>query len=165
MGNIYSNNIITIDGRDYMLTDEQIERIKHEIITQNIKNYPFDYNSNDEYYFINSDGKINMTHNLKTLLDNERHSIANYCRDSELLQQRAWHEILNRQLWRYSEKHGGGEKRGGYFVYYSGMEDIRVGHCTYAGCGDVYFKKKEVAEDAIKEIVKPFIEKHPNFKW
>ena len=42
---------------------------------------------------------------------------------------------------------------------------MRVGHSTYATCGDVYFRKKEVAEAAIEEVVKPFMAAHPEFVW
>ena len=158
-------NKITIDGKEYTLSAELVEKIKAEVVEQEKAKNPFERKTNERYYYVDSSGRIysfvdNEGATAKTL-----YAVGNYCRDKELMEQRALHETLNRLLWRYSEMHGGGEKRGGFFIYLSGMEDMRVGHCTYAGCGDVYFRKKETAEAAIEEVVKPFMAAHPEFVW
>ncbi|MBO7697278.1 MAG: hypothetical protein J6T10_31985 [Methanobrevibacter sp.] len=158
-------NKIIIDGKEYELSAELVEKIKAEVVAQD-KKYPFVRNQDVRYYYIGSDGTVIRTIDAgNNVMDDGRFLIGNYCRDEELMEQRALHETLNRMLWRFSEMNGGGEKRGGCFIYRSNMEDMRVGHCTYATCGDVYFRKKEVAEAAIEEVVKPFLAAHPEFVW
>lgn len=160
-----SVNKIIIDGKEYELSAELVEKIKAEVAAQEKAENPFARKRAD-YHYIGSDGTVITTFDAgNNRSDNGRSLVGNYCRDMGLMEQRALHETLNRLLWRYSEEHGGGEKRGGYFIYRSSMEDMRVGHCTYATCGDVYFRKKEVAERAIEEVVKPFLAAHPEFVW
>ena len=162
-------NKIIIDGKEYELSAELVEKIKAEVALQELERLiekdPFARMHIDDYYFITAEGCVFAGCETRTIADDERYEAANYCRDKGMMEQRALHETLNRLLWRYSEMNGGGEKRGGYFIYRSNMEDMRVGHCTYASCGDVYFRKKEVAEAAIEEVVKPFMAAHPEFRW
>lgn len=162
-------NKIILDGKEYELSDELAEKIKAEVAEQekakrDLKS-PFYREQDYTYYFITPSGRVSYDTDDKFSPDDDKYNVANYCHDRGMMEQRALHETLNRLLWRYSEEHGGGEKRGGYFIYRSNMEDMRVGHCTYATCGDVYFRKKEVAQAAIEEVVKPFMEAHPEFVW
>lgn len=164
-------NKIIIDGKEYELSAELVEKIKAEVALQEIERQmseqvPFErVKIGKNHFLINGVGRVSTLAEGASNMDDELYSIANYCTDKSLMEQRALHETLNRLLWRYSETNGGGEKRGGYFIYRSNMEDMRVGHCTYASCGDVYFRKKEVAEAAIEEVVKPFLAAHPEFVW
>lgn len=158
-------NELILDGKKYELSPELVEKIKVEIAEQEKEENQFERNVGELYYFVDSAGGVFSFTDHKSGTADALYSAGNYCRDKAVMEQRALHETLNRLLWRYSETHGGGEKRGGYFIYYSNMEDMRVGHCTYAGCGDVYFRKKEVAEAAIEEVVKPFLVAHPEFIW
>ncbi len=158
---------IIIDGKEYELSAELVEKIKAEVAAQERqdKKNLFERKQGGRYYYVTSLWTVCADVDTITIIDGGRYQAANYCRDKGLMEQRALHETLNRLLWRYSETNGGGEKRGGYFIYRSNMEDMRVGHCTYATCGDVYFRKKEVAEAAFEEVVKPFMAAHPEFVW
>lgn len=160
-------NKIIIDGKEYELSAELVEKIKTEVAAQEMqdKKNLFERKQGGQYYYVTSLWSVCADVDTITITDGGRYQAANYCRDKGMMEQRALHETLNRLLWRYSEGRGGGEKRGGYFIYRSNMEDMRVGHCTYATCGDVYFRKKEVAEAAIEEVVKPFMTAHPEFVW
>lgn len=163
-------NKIILDGKEYELSAELVVQIKAEVALQEIERKmsenPFVRTIDDKtYFYINEGGEVKAALDRHFSVDDLCFEIANYCSDKGMMEQRALHETLNRLLWRYSETNGGGEKRGGYFIYRSNMEDMRVGHCTYATCGDVYFRKKEVAEAAIEEVVKPFIAAHPEFVW
>ena len=158
-------NKIIIDGKEYELSAELVEKIKAEVAEQEKAENPFERNVDERYYYVDACGGVGTFIDIMDGTDNAHYSVGNYSTAKAIIEQRALHETLNRLLWRYSEMHGGGEKRGGYFIYLSNMEDMRVGHCTYAGCGDVYFRKKEVAEAAIKEVVEPFMAAHPEFVW
>ena len=39
------------------------------------------------------------------------------------------------------------------------------GCCSWRGFGLVFFYTTQIAKNAIEEIVKPFMEEHPDFKW
>lgn len=164
-------NKIILDGKEYELSAELVEKIQAEVAAQEIERKmsekPFERTDPHlPYWYITSDGGVDFsTSAANSKLADYRFFVGNYCTDKAIMEQRALHETLNRLLWRYSETNGGGEKRGGYFIYRSNMEDMRVGHCTYASCGDVYFRKKEVAEAAIEEVVNPFLAAHPEFVW
>lgn len=164
-------NKIILDGKEYELSEDLAEKIKAEVAQQEIERKmsenPFERTEPSlPYWYITSNGGVDYsTSAANSKLADYRFFAGNYCTDKAVMEQRALHETLNRVLWRYSEGRGGGEKRGGYFIYRSNMEDMRVGHCTYATCGDVYFRKKEVAEAAIEEVVKPFMAAHPELVW
>lgn len=32
-------------------------------------------------------------------------------------------------------------------------------------CADIYFSKEQVAQEAIKDVIEPFMEEHPDFVW
>ena len=126
---------------------------------------PFERKLGDSYFYIASHMGVYTTRDDGIDPDDMMFDTANYCHDKELMERRALHETLNRLLWRYSEMNGGGEKRGGHFIYLSYSGGMYVGHCSYACCGDVYFKTKAAAEAAIEEVVKPFMAAHPEFVW
>lgn len=168
-GSMNMNKII-IDGKEYNLSDEFIEKIKEEIKSQDKPT--FKRNKLGRYYFIGSDGIVSSQIDCNDLMtDVSKYTVANYCREQELMEQRALHETLNRLLWRYSEEHGGdtlwNRKNNHYFIVQS-MLDNRFGtsylwESKVQGC--VYFGTQEAAETAIEEVVKPFMVKHPEFVW
>lgn len=43
---------------------------------------------------------------------------------------------------------------------------LTIGRNTYCkNQGTVYFSKLEIAKQAIKDVIKPFIKEHPEFVW
>ena len=158
-------NKIIIDGKEYELSAELVEKIKVEVAAQKKAENPFERNVDERYYTVSACGQVCDFIDYGDVIDNARYSVGNYCHDVELMEQRALHETLNRLLWRYSETHGGAGECGGFFIYMSANGDMYVGHCTYTGCGDVYFKTRDVAEVAIEKVVKPFMAAHPEFVW
>lgn len=166
-------NYIVINGKKIELTPEQLKALGIEMKVKN----PFEYAEIDRnYYFIESYGAV-----MKDTLDisQEKHlrcsrlkDIANYCADKDLLQQQAYHETLNRLLWRFSMEHGGDEivwnddDEYKYHLYYSHIDkkwcvDWCKHHQIYGAC---CFVSMDIAEQAIEEIVKPFMVSHPDFK-
>lgn len=123
----------------------------------------------DEYYYIGADGNIEASKEDNVGWDYSCYAVANYCTDKDLLQQRAWHEVLNRILWRCSEEHGGDGPWDGATKHYCIMQNppgvLKIAYRTNQKTSDVYFAKHDVAEAAIRDIVEPFIEAHPDFKW
>ena len=162
-------NYIVINGRKAELTEEQLKALGIE--TE--KKSPFSRKNGQEYHIINNDGYIWVAKDLSAITDQQRYDIANYCTDKELLQQQAYRETLNRLLWRYSMEHDGNKIdwndriRTKFSIRYDFDDKIfTVGaHFNFRQFGTVFFYTKEIAENAIEEIVQPFMGEHPDFKW
>lgn len=170
-------NKIIIDGKEYELSAELVEKIKAEVAEQEKKKRedlkePFGRVRNERYFLINGNGRVStMSADTNSPTDEELYAIGNYCRDKELMEQRAMHETLNRLLWRYSEERGGDSKPwdNHHQHWCIGFKEsnepgvFRAQFNPYFGC--VYFSKGETAEAAIEEVVKPFMSEHPEFVW
>ena len=107
----------------------------------------------------------------KLSIDDKIFSVGNYCRNKELMEQRALHETLSRLLWRYSVEHDGEIICYGLDWLYEISYNIRnhefevMWTSTRIDEGAVLFKKEETARNAIKEVIKPFLEEHPEFDY
>ena len=162
------NNYICINGNKTELTEEQLKQLGIELPKAN----PFErakYRS--KYYCIDPYGCVTNTTEANDQLDRKAFSVANYCTDKSIMEQRALHETLNRLLWRYSMEHKASkdeQKINGICIKYSG-EYIgwHVYHCGYQYniSGVVYFDNERIAHNAIEEIVKPFLASPPEFKF
>lgn len=160
-------NYIVINGKKAELTPEQLKALGIEVEKPNL--FARVYGTDKFYYCIRDDGIVEVCKDGGDYSGN-LHQIANYCTDRNLMQQRAYHEILNRLLWRYSMEHDGDKLDWGCKIqqkYYVVCEDRWEASWTYnlRSPGRVYFISQQVAENAIKEIIKPFMEEHPDFKW
>lgn len=104
-------------------------------------------------------------------MSGSRHAVANYCTDHDLLLQQAYRETLNRLLWRFSMENGGkdinwmNDERKFMVVYsHDAMKWIVDWSKTWQRFGIVNFINENIARQAIKEIVEPFMKAHPDFK-
>lgn len=125
----------------------------------------------EEYFRIEISGKVKEDTEAKWKIDDDCYSVANYCTDKTMMEQRALHETLNRLLWKYSEEHGGDNewdndcKHWGIYKRSDEAEPLACYSCVAMYCGAIFFKDKETAQSAIEEIVKPFMAEHPDFVW
>ena len=156
-------NYICINGKKAELTEEQMKALGIEITKRN----PFKRVSNKTpFYYITNKGNVEYGVELRDFHCNGLYNVSNYCTDKSLMEQRALHETLSRLLWRYSMEHDG--------------DKIALSHCwgiAHSGCcyeakeiwghivGENVFYTKEIANNAIEEIVVPFMKAHPEFKW
>lgn len=133
----------------------------------------FERKYDKEYFFIQYDGTVDYDYEENARSDDGCFTVANYCTDRALMQQRAYHEILNRLLWRYSMEHDGDKIDWNnhyinkfYIRYEHDNNAVSIGfNSCYQNYGIVYFNTKEIAKNAIEEIIKPFMEAHPDFKF
>ena len=166
-------NYICINGKKAELTEEQMKALGIELPKAN----PFERTDKDKiYYSIHGDGMVHAEREDFYGVDAERFNVGNYCTDKSIMKQRALHETLNRLLWRYSMEHDGDkiewhndphENRTKAFIYYNHIEkkfEVNT-RWDFQFFGCVWFNTYEIAENAIKEIIKPFMEAHPDFKW
>ena len=171
-------NKIILDGKEYELSADLAEKIKAEVAQQEkaeaerlAEQGPFARVKRKPYFLINGVGKVSTLSEGTTNMDDELYSIANYCHDRGMMEQRALHETLNRLLWRYSETHGGDSswettENQHHCIYNGFINGLSVYHaCGAKQQGTVYFKDQGTAKAAIEEVVKPFMAAHPEFVW
>ena len=160
------DNYICINGKKAELTEEQLEKlgIKLEMLGS------FDRQDNGgTYYSIISTGEIAANEEQNNDYNCIHYNVANYCTNKELLEKRALYEILNRRLWRYSMEHDGdkinwNKDEEKYYIFYNtGSKKWLVGSICHSWDFAVFFYSLEIAKNAIKEVVIPFIEKNPEF--
>ena len=161
-------NYIMLDGKKIPLTDEQVKLIQSDVPEKS----PFDrVKEGETYYTIYSDYSLNRIPETETQLDDARFNAGNYCTDKDIMKQHALHMLLNNLLWRYSMTHGGDKIELGmfstqkYYIAYdaSYKEFYTDWNNDVKNVGVIYFDSEETAKAAIEEIVKPFIEEHPDF--
>ncbi len=167
-------NKLILDGVEYGLSDSLVAKLKEEIaINDAVRPKPsaFDRLVDKQYYFADKFGVVGDYTECGDLTDDALYAAANYCRDEEMMKQRALHETLNRLLWRYSETHGGdlpfeSTENKHYFIYHGLVHEIHTAYSIGMKLqGVVYFKDEETARSAIEEVVKPFLSEHPEFVW
>ena len=165
-----SENYIVINGKRAELTEEQLRQLGIEVSKAN----PFARaRKNGTYYYIDTVGKVIQYFKEMMKIDTLQYNTANYCTDKGIMEQRALHETLNRLLWRYSMEHEGDKINWDNTYTNKFVIDYSHNHNTFCvdvwhvsqPIGVVYFNTKETAENAIKEIIEPFMAAHPNFKW
>ena len=167
------DNYICIDGVKVLLNDSQISEMRAILEKRETKkDSPFKRQKyGDNYYYIRSTGKVVSSSEVNSYCDSILHDNANYCTDEELLRQRALEEILARRLWRYSMEHGGdkidwSDGQSKYAIYY----DTGIGsfYITSNVCCQItstaYFVDREIAMNAIKEVIEPFMKEYADFK-
>lgn len=167
------NSYIVINGKKAELTEEQLKALGIELPKaspfERVCNHANDFYS---YYYIDDDGHVKETVDrgyVNGVSTNDWHyRIGNYCTDREILYQRALHETLNRLLWRYSMTHRDKFYNLHICVKYDEREEKwNIMHCISWNFypGNIYFDTEEIAQNAIKEVVEPFIAAHPDFKF
>lgn len=165
-------NKLILDGKEYALSDELVAKLKEEIaITDAVRLKPgaFDRVSiGDTYYCIGMDGTILAWKEGYENSDTNVYCNANYCRDREMIKQRALHETLNRLLWRYKMVNDMISNSGGQYVIVKEKDRLYVADLSHV-CdwfigrslfGVPYFNSGIVAVSAIEEVVKPFLAEH-----
>ena len=165
-----SENYIVINGKKAELTEEQLRQLGIEVEKKN----PFARRKyNEAYYYINTIGEVKVFYEHENYTNHGNFNASNYCTDRNLMQQRALHETLSRLLWRYSMEHDGDKidwsnhNQTKFLIGYD-YPDRRFCADTYWGTkylGGNFFYTREIAENAIEEIIKPFMKEHPDFVW
>ena len=154
-------NYICINGKKAELTEEQMKALGIELPKAN----PFErVKKNERFYRIGFDGDIYVEYETHSSSHNELFNVANYCTDKSILEQRALHETLNRLLWRFVTEN---ECEGKAWNHWGICSDCSSVYQSLAGkkLGEIIFNSEKMAKRALKEIVEPFIQEHPEFKF
>lgn len=160
------DNYICINGKKAELTEEQLKKLGIE----SPKASPFERTEKGAKYFtIMQDGTVDWYYENIDEFNRGCFNAANYCIDESLMEQRALYETLNRRLWRYSMEHDGDKidwdrDREKYYIFYNtGSKKWVAGSIYLSWDFTVFFYSLEIAKNAIKEVVIPFVEENPEF--
>jgi hypothetical protein len=162
------DNYICINGKKAKLTTEQLKALG--IVIEKPNPFARELHTGQVIYCISECGELGVNYNANSTHSDMIYAVANYCTDRDLMQQRAYSETLSRLLWRYSMENNGDKidwSKSTQRKYYI-LRDRNNFIVTWGyGCRDIfnaYFISQGVAEAAIKEIIKPFMEAHPDFE-
>lgn len=166
------DNYIMINGKKAELTEEQLKQLGVEI--EKKRNNPFNtvLNYRDSYFEITGNG-IRPDNYISSKTDDDCIFNANSFNDYKFANQVFLHELLNRKLLKYAwdneaedcEWDKDGENLH-YYIYFDNTDGyFDIESDNYYRSQNTYFSKAKVASQAIKDVVEPFMEEHPEFVW
>ena len=162
---------LTIDGKEIQLTDEQLKMLGIE--PEKKRKNPFERVAEDEVYFqIGIDGDVFSLYEDGTTSDEESVLCVNYFNDEAFAKQVSLHQLLYRKLLKFAYDNGFEDTKKWepynrhWRIYYDHINnDFTIIEDTSAQNQCVYFSTGVGAKRAIEEVVKPFMEEHPEFVW
>lgn len=166
-----NENYIVINGKKIELTEEQLKQFVIE--PKKKRKNPFERVAKSEKYcYIDSFNEVHCVSDDMDQSDDMSFECSNYFGDETFAKQVALHHLLYRKLLKFAYDNG--------FEDTTEWDEINThwsieydAHCnaftpdwhkTYK-MRDVYFSSPEGASRAIEEVVKPFMEEHPEFVW
>lgn len=164
-----SENYIVINGKKIELTEEQLKQLGIET-----KPNPFG-RTNDpcgEYFYTNAFGSVSVGSEEYSCAWKNLRNAANYFNDKQFANQVALHQMLYRKLLKFAYDNGiedtsewdGCNQH--WAIRYNGTLNKFIAHYQrgYKAQG-VYFSSEKGVEQAIAEVVEPFMKEHPEFVW
>lgn len=159
------DNYLMLNGKRVDLTEEQIETLGFEVK----EDY---FERGDKYFYITTQGNVMNDFDVDNFTNDCHYNVANYCKNEEMMKQRALREVLDRRLWRFSMQNDGDKidwenyGKNKYIIMFDfTKKDFFVNTYSSIKNFSIYFYSKETAQRAIDEILKPFMEEHPDFVW
>lgn len=126
----------------------------------------------DSYFIIDEEGV--KTSFYDSITDKYRLNNVNSFNDKDFAKQVYLHELLNRKLLKYAYDNGAEDcewSNNDLFHYYI-VHDKNYNNrffVTYSShlkdISTTYFSKKDIAENAIKDVIEPFMKEYPEFVW
>lgn len=165
-------NYIVINGKKAELTKEQLKALGIE--AEKKRNNPFNSKLEDrDIYYYNTCSGTTDKHYTEDQRDCINMSHINSFNDEDFANQIYLHELLNRKLLKYAwdnnaedcEWSWNGKQH--YYIFFDYSEPFStIAHTAICkNQGAVYFSKEEVARQAIRDVVEPFMTEHPEFVW
>ena len=164
-------NYIVINGKKAELTDEQLKQLG---INVEVKKETLFYRYPENLYWsINAMGDVIIQHECNADFDNALYDNVNYFNDYNLAEQVALHQLLYRKLLKYAYENDAvvnnywNDPDSKKYLIVKAMDNkfhIDWDHRLKHVCS-IYFNSKEVAKQAIKNVIEPFMKEHPDFVW
>lgn len=162
-----SGNYAVINGRRIKLTDEQVKTLGIE------RKNPFDrVDGDDRHYYTIVGCDVLRRADINDITDRGLYNAINYFNDKTFAEQVSLHQLLYRKLLKFAYDNGfedtaewdGGNEHWA-IRYNSYRNEFRLYYQDGYKAHEVYFSSEEGAKRAIKEVVEPFMKKHPEFVW
>lgn len=166
------DNYIVINGKKAELTDEQLKALGIEVKKK--RNNPFNSNFDihEDYHYIDTVNGVLHTCFDDIEIDRDFVNSANSFTDKDFANQVYLHELLNRKLLKYAWDNEAEtdtimfEDKPKYYIAQNTVYHIfTVLVQCQTKCADIYFSKEQVAENAIEDVIRPFMKEHPEFVW
>lgn len=163
-----SENYIVINGKKMDLTEEQLKRLGIAV-----RKNPFERVKNGKtYWCVDENNDLCDYREQADFTDTSLYDAVNYFNDDAFANQVALHQLLYRKLLKFAydnEYHDTAEWDGEnqhWGIYYNRETHTYAVDC-YGSHQHVgyWFSSREGAEQAIEEVIKPFIKEHPEFVW
>lgn len=164
-----NENYAVINGKRIELTNEQVKALGIK------RNNPFERanpDANDKYYYIRASGDVADYHDVNDDGDRLLYEASNYFNDEQFAEQVALHQLLYRKLLKFAydneceDNQTWNDVNCHYYIGYNINEDQFYTDATVAfKHNDVWFCSRDSANRSIEEIIKPFMEEHPEFVW
>ena len=171
-----NDNYAVINGKRIKLTDEQVEALGVKV--EKKRRNPFERaTAHNEYYYIIAENQLDTYTDMSDAVDDRLYSVCNYFNDKSFANQVALHQLLYRKLLKFSydnECEDTAEWNGYSYHFYiryeynDGVDEsaLKVAATVMnKSVNEVYFSSNDAAFRAIREVVEPFIEEHPEFVW
>lgn len=163
------DNYIVINGKKLELTEEQLKQLG---IEDKKRNNPFERRLGNNYYVVAEAGGIGCDLDESFDCDNDFYENVNYFNDKTFANLIYLHELLNRKLLKYAWDNNAEDREWDcenlhyHIIFSNRIDKFFVGYDDSNKYSNiVYFSKKGVAEQAIEDVVKPFIKEHTEFVW
>lgn len=158
---------LTVDLDNF--TEEEKEKFFKLVKKSKNKSFnPFErVGEGEKYYAIGGDCAADYFYEYNEEIDKDRFERVNYYNNKEFAEHQALRELLNRKLMKFSYENGGADidnYADAYSIYHDSDNILCIDDC-FPDLLTTMFISEEVAQRAIDEIVRPFLEEHPNFKW
>lgn len=157
-----SDNYAVINGKRVELTDEQVKALRIET-----RKNPFSKETTTYVFTIVEPDGVDAVPNSSELYD-----AALSFNDKQFAEQVALHQLLYRKLLKFAYDNGFEDNQAWNKTNYHYYIDYNIDDGQFypdaAGIfkhNDVWFCSKTSANRAIREVIKPFIEEHPEFVW
>ena len=164
-----NDSYIVINGKRAELTKEQLKTLGVEV-----RKNPFERcAAGEKYVTILGDDAIREFFDNNDLCDNGVYNAVNYFNNEQFARQVALHQLLYRKLLKFAYDNGCVDtaewdcRNRHYHIIYS-FNGKNLGfdsNDVFKQQGIVYFSSKDGVLQAIKEVVEPFMKKHPEFVW
>lgn len=168
--NIMNENYIVINGKKSELTEEQLKALGVEVETK--RKNPFEeVDRFEDYYFVEKNNEVYAYMKTDSSDGNQLYTSANYFNDKAFAEQVALHQLLYRKLLKFAYANGCEDvewnpRHAHWYIYYDiAYDKFCISSNDTFKHQEVYFSTKSGAEQAIKEVVEPFMEEHPEFVW
>lgn len=166
-----NENYIVINGKKAELTEEQLKALGIDV--EEKKETPFTRHPKKPYWSIDATGGVARQHEYNADFDNALYDNVNHFNNHEFAQQVALHQLLYRKLLKYACENDAFANDWSdlnsvkYLISKHTRSNKIVVDFNYElkHSNVVYFTNNEVAEQAIEDVILPFMVKHPEFVW